>query len=112
MPFDLAWRYLEICYTSHNWDRLEELLATDLTFTGPFFSCTSATEYVESLRSDPPDGWSYEMIHTCSTDDCAVLIYRFAKRDVECLISQLFEVQRDKIQKITLIFDSAQFPGS
>jgi ketosteroid isomerase-like protein len=50
---DIALEYLR-CFCAGDIDGLVPLLATDLSFKGTFHTYGSASEYVDSLRSDPP----------------------------------------------------------
>lgn len=88
---------------------MQELLADDLVFQGPFYEFTSAKDYLESLRADPPIGAEYKLVNVYENDHSVCFIYLFLKPGVETLMAQTFEVEKGKICKINLIFDAQAF---
>ena len=54
-------------------------------------------------------GFSYELIKSIEEATSVCLIYRFTKPGVSTLMTQWFEMENDKIKKITLVFDTAAF---
>ena len=84
-------------------------MADDFSFSGPFYQFDSAEGYIESLQSDPPNGFQYEIIRSFEDESSACLIYRFSKPGVSTPMAQWFEMKDGKIRKILLIFDSGAF---
>ncbi len=105
----LAQQFMEIFYVTHEFDRLANLFADNLQFDGPLFQFKTARDYIQSLKSDPPIDCSYELLESFATDRSAVLIYEFIKDDLRTPMSQLFEMQDEKISRILLIFDPSSF---
>lgn len=105
-PLELALKYLEIFYSGNNLDRLKDILASDLSFTGPLYAFNSAADYVNALKSDPPGGMNYKIIKSFDDENSACIIYQFYKGNVSTQMAQLFEVKDEKINKINLIFDT------
>ena len=61
-PVDLAYRYMEIFFPGRDLERLNDVLADDLKFSGPFYEFTSARDYVVSLEAQPPMECAYEIL--------------------------------------------------
>ena len=110
-PLDLSLHYLEILFSGKDLDRLETILHEELQFRGPFYQFDSAQEYITSLKTDPPLGWSYKIIHAFEQDNIVNLVNYFSKPGVNTIMSQLFQVIDNKITNMVLIFDSAAFTG-
>ncbi len=105
-PMELALKYMEIFFSGEDIEELSHLFAEDLTFRGPLYEFNSAQDYINSLKSDPPRGFAYEIIGSFEDSSSARLVYRFTKPGVSTLMAQLFEVRDDKIIKIVLVFDT------
>ena len=90
-------------------DSLLELFEPTLEFEGPYFKSSTAVEYVESLKSDPPRNSKYEVIGSYETETTACIIYDFSKPVVNTKMVQLFEVSEGKISKILLVFDTGAY---
>ena len=82
---------------------------SDLKFRGPLLQFDTARDYIASLKADPPVDCNYRILHTFEKENIANLFYNFSKPGSTTIMSQLFEVQNDKITRIVLIFDSAVF---
>lgn len=108
-PLDLAMKYMEVFFSGRNIEHLDQLLARNLTFEGPFCKFSSAGEYLDSLRRDPPEGMRYKILKSFENESCACLIYQFAKPGVTVPMAQIFEIEKNKIRKIILIFDTGLF---
>ncbi|HJP17661.1 MAG TPA: hypothetical protein QF468_03285 [Nitrospinota bacterium] len=107
---DLALRYMQIFYSGKNIDRLYQLFSDDFSFSGPLFQFDSAKGYINSLINDPPEGLAYKIIQSFESESSACLVYKFSKPGISCVpMAQLFETEKDKIKKITLIFDTQSF---
>jgi hypothetical protein len=106
---DVVMKYMEIFYSGHKLERLHEVLADDLEFSGPFFTCNSSKKYVDSLISDPPIECNYHLLNTFEQDNCINLIYMFYRGTIVITMSQLFKVHDNRINHITLIFDTRPF---
>jgi hypothetical protein len=108
-PLDLAHQYMEIFYQSHNYDELSQLLSSDFTFSGPFYKFDSGVDYINSLKSDPPEEFEYKIIRSFETESSVCLVYQFSKPGVCEPMAQMFEISDGKICKIILIFDTKAF---
>lgn len=108
-PLDAALKYMDIFYSGRELARLYEIMADELKFEGPFFHFDSARNYIESLRSDPPLGCEYKILHAFENGQTVNLIYQFSKPNISTPMSQLFKVRDGKITEVLLIFDTGQF---
>ncbi len=106
---ELALQYMEIFFSGEDVGELIHLFSDDFTFRGPFYSFDSANDYVNSLKSDPPKGFEYTIIHSFENDSSACLIYQFQKPGICIPMAQVFEIDRGKISKILLVFDTGTF---
>lgn len=106
---DLAKQFMDAFFGGHPCDDMEDLLSVDLDFEGPFFKCTTASDYLKSLNDNPPEDASYELIHQYEDKDTACVFYQFSKPGIDTLMAQYFEVKDGKISKIRLVFDASQF---
>lgn len=108
-PLELALKYMEIFYSNTDIADLDQILAADLSFEGPFFQYDCAANYLESLRDDPREGLAYKLIHSFEDSSSACLVYQFSKPGISIPMAQLFEIEDGKISRIVLIFDTAAF---
>ena len=108
-PLELALKYMEIFYSGNDLERLNDILAEDLSFIGPLYTFNSAEDYINSLLGDPPIGMRYEILKTFEDENSTCIIYQFYKGNVSSTMCQLFEVEDEKISKINLIFDTNAF---
>jgi len=108
-PLDLANKYMEILFTGNDPEELKEILSDNCNFSGPLFHFKSAQEYIDSLIKDPPFNFNYKIIKSYEDNQSACLIYKFTKRGISTIMSQLFEVSDNKISAIRLIFDTMPF---
>jgi len=104
---NIALKYMEIFFSGINPERLFEILTEDLIFVGPFYRFNSSVDYVNSLLADPPVNCKYKIIKIFENESMVNLIYEFSKPAVRTMMSQMFEFRNNKINKITLIFDTA-----
>lgn len=110
MPtLDLAHQYLEIFFSGKNLNRLYDLFSEDLQFDGPLLKCTTARDYIESLKASPAKNCTYEILHVFEKGAFVNIIYHFSKPGITTLMSQLFEIHENKITSIKLIFDTHPF---
>jgi len=105
---DVALEYLR-CFCAGNIDGLEPLLAANLTFEGTFHSYGSATDYLDSLRSDPPEKCQYRVLSITESEDSVAIFYEYQKPDRNIKIAQLFRIRDTQIQDVLLIFDGTGF---
>ena len=105
-PLELAIAYMDIVFTGQNIDWLSHVLADNFTFKGPFYEFDTAAGYIKSLKSDPPEGFHYEIIEGFERSSSACLVYQFSKPGISVPMAQPFEMSNGKIGKILLIFDS------
>ena len=109
-PLQLAFKYMNVLYSENpDPESLRSLFATDLQFKGPLFSFNSAEDYINSLKKEPPRDFNYKLIQSYEKENSACLVYLFKKQLIETQMAQVFEVNKEKIKKIYLIFDSALF---
>ena len=108
-PMELALKYLEIFFSGENLDDMNNLFTDDLTFDGPLYKFSSADNYINSLKKDPPKGMKYKIIKSFENKNSACVIYQFTKENVSTPMAQLFETENGKIRGIVLIFDSKDF---
>ncbi|MEW8506086.1 MAG: hypothetical protein AB2598_05240 [Candidatus Thiodiazotropha sp.] len=108
----LVRKYMSCFFGEEPIENMRELLAHDLEFYGPFYEFGSADAYLESLRENPPEEMSYEILKEYSDSNSCCLIYRFKKEDLETVMSQTFEARDNKISKILLIFDTSKFTNN
>lgn len=100
---------MKVVFSGENLEALNELLADEFTFKGPFYEFDSANAFIQSLQSDPPQDFEYEIIQSFETESCACLVYQFFKPGVSVPMAQVFETRGNKISKILLIFDAREF---
>ena len=98
-PLDLARRYMEIFFSGSDLEALYPLFADDLVFEGPFYTFDSAEAYLDSLRNDPPEDMTYELVASFESASSACLIYQFSKPGVQTPIAQLFEIEDQKMSQ-------------
>jgi hypothetical protein len=108
-PLKLALQFMEIFFSGEQMDRLRPLLADDFSFSGPLYQFDSTDAYINSLETDPPKGFEYEMIRSFEDESSACIIYQFTKPGVSTPMAQIFEVRKGKISKILLVFDTDAF---
>jgi hypothetical protein len=101
---DLAINYLQ-AFCAGNLSRLDSLLAEDLNFRGPFHTFRSASEYMDSLRCDPPDECGFEICSITENENTVAVFYEYKKPDRTVQIAQLFEFKEQRIKAILIIFD-------
>lgn len=108
-PVELAEKYMACFYGGVPLESMETLLADDLVFQGPLYEFSSAKDYLESLRADPPIGAKYQMLKVYEGENSVCFIYLFSKPGIETVMAQTFEINDGKISKINLIFDTKAF---
>ena len=107
--WDVALKYMDIFYSGRDLERFREVLATDCTFKGPWYSCDSAQAYVNSLLADPPVRCTFKVGKLFEQGPSVNLICEFSKHNILTVMSQYSEVQNEKITNILLIFDTGAF---
>lgn len=108
-PLKLANRYMEIFYGEKSIDSLSDIFAEEFSFNGSFHEFSTSAEYIESLKSNPPVGLEYKIIQAYQNEKSACLVYQFCKAGISTIMSQVFEVENEKISKIILVFDTGAF---
>lgn len=110
-PLKIALTFLDIFYHEDNIELLRELLHYDLVFEGPMYEFTSADDYLESLKQDPPVGMDYRILKSFADDTGVCLFYEFSKNEgghvIRTPMAQWFEIEQGKIRRIRLVFDTA-----
>lgn len=105
----IAKKYLECFFGKLPLEGMEELLADELQFTGPFHQYNSAQDYFQALINDPPVDVSYKILYEFEKLDTVCIVYEFSKAAVKTNMAQIFEIRDGKIYKIILIFDTTAF---
>jgi len=108
-PLELALKYLEIFFSGKNLDDLKYMFADNLIFNGPLYKFSSADDYINLLKKDPPKGMKYKIIKSFEDKNSACVIYQFTKENVSTPMAQLFETENGKLSKILLIFNGNDF---
>ena len=105
-PLELAESYMKSFFGQEPLEFMEPLLAESLIFDGPFHKSSSAKEYLDALRKNPPNDVHYDLEEVYENQNSACLVYLFSKPGVETRMVQIFEVKDGKISKIKLVFDT------
>ena len=108
-PLELAQKYMDIVFTSGDFNQLRHILSDDLQFRGPLFNFDTADEYINSMQSAPPKDFEYEVIRAYENNSSACLVYKFSKPGISTTMTQVFETDNDKIKSILLVFDTSAF---
>lgn len=108
-PIELAKNFMEIFYSGQNPDELGSLLSSEFTFEGPLYKFDHVTDYIQSLKNDPPIDFQYSVIAEYENESSACLLYQFSKPGITVPMAQYFEITRGKISHIRLIFDARDF---
>ncbi len=106
---DLAESYIKSFFGQAPMEMMETLLAEDLIFDGPFHNSSTAKEYLDSLRENPPKDVSYKLEEVFENENSVCLIYMFSKPGVKARMAQTFAISDGKICKIKLLFDTNVF---
>ena len=88
---------------------LAPLLARDLRFRGPLLESESYSEYLDSLRSDPPERCLYTVLSVTEDPDSVSIYYDCEKADGTVRIAQLFKFSNKQISELILVFDTGKF---
>lgn len=78
---------------------LEKLLAPDLSFRGAFHAFSLASEYIASLKSDPPEKCQCKILSVTENKDSVALFYEYSKPTGVQHIAQLFKYLVNKSKK-------------
>lgn len=106
-PLELALVYMDCLFETGDFDHLRTYLDDNLRFEGPLYRYESADDYINALKRDPPDNFSYKILKTWSDQSSACLVYQFTKPGISTTMAQVFETSGDKIKSIQLIFDAS-----
>lgn len=101
---DIVLEYLK-CFCAGDIDGLTPLIAADLDFKGTLHTYASAAEYLDGLRSDPPESCGLEILSVTESEDCVAVFYIYKKPDCDMKIAQLFKIKDGKIKDVLLVFD-------
>ena len=102
-----AMTYLR-CFSTSDIDGLKPLFTKDLIFNGPFHHFTSAEDYLQGLRDDPPEPCDYRLLSLTENRDEVVLLYDYLKPQHPVRIAQRFKFRQQRISEILLIFDTKE----
>jgi hypothetical protein len=84
---------------------LEPLLAPGLRLTGTYHSFSSAGEYLDALRTDPPEAGEYTVLGVTEGEDSVAVFYDYHKPAHGMRTAQLFKIRDYRIHEILLVFD-------
>ena len=101
---DVVMEYLR-CFCAGDIDSLQPLLATELNFTGTFHNYGSASEYLDSLKDDPPEECGCKVLSITENEDTVAVFYEYQKPKRVMQIAQLFKIKEERIHDILLVFD-------
>lgn len=93
-------------FCSGSVEKLKELLLENLHFQGTLFKFSSRSDYLESLRTDPPKSSDYRILSITENEEDVSIYYEYGKEGGFLTIAQLFRFEGDKISEILLVFDS------
>ena len=102
-------KYFNILSSDGDLLELRNIFTESMQFIGPMFQFNFVEDYIESLVSDPPIGFSFKIIDMFEKENKIVVIYDFSKGEICTPMAQYFEFDGDLISKILLIFDSSVF---
>jgi len=101
---DTALEFLR-CFCAVDLAGLAPLLAEDLRLRGPLYSFDSRNSYLDSLKNDPPEKCTYQVLSVTEGKDCVSIYYDYEKHDRTLTIAQLFRFENQKISEMLLVFD-------
>lgn len=101
----IAIEYLN-CFCKGDIEGIESLLDPEFSLKGPLFEFDSRADYISSLRTDPPDAATLDLIHVSESDSVVSIFYTYRKTSVTTTVAQLFRFEDDKIKQTLLVFDS------
>lgn len=102
-------KYFDILSSDADLEQLRSIFSSNMQFKGPLFQFETAEDYIESLVSEPPIGFRFNIIDMFEKENKVVAIYDFSKGDLHTPMAQFFEFDGELISKILLIFDSSEF---
>lgn len=105
---EVAMEYLR-CFCAGDIGGLLPLLAADLRFSGTFHDYGSASEYLDSLWSDPPEQCKYNVLSVTEGGDSVAVFYEYQKPNRVMKIAQLFKIRNHTIHEVLLVFDGRDF---
>ncbi|MEJ2453671.1 MAG: nuclear transport factor 2 family protein [Candidatus Thiodiazotropha sp.] len=105
---ELTLTYLRL-FATGDIEGLGRLLSPELRFRGTLHSFDSAADYLESLRTDPPEPTPYRLLSVTDDKDTVALFYEYLKPERPLLVAQLFRISQQRISSIDLAFDSCRF---
>ena len=100
---------MEIVFSTGDFDQLRHILADNLQFRGPFYSFDTASDYINSLQADPPKDFKYQVLKSYEDSLSACLVYNFSKPGISTNMTQIFDIDNNKIKSTHLIFDTGAF---
>ncbi len=90
-------------------DSMAPLLAEDLHFHGPFHQFRSSTEYLDTLKKDPPEKCGCRVLSVTENGDNVPISYDYGKSGGALTVAQLFTFKNQKISEVLLVFDGRGF---
>ena len=104
---DLVVKFLD-CFCRGDIDHLAEILADDLEFEGPLLQVNGRENYLEALRSDPPEQSTYQILDFVEEAEKVVVFYEYRKPQGNIKVEQSFVIKNGYIAKMVLVFDCSQ----
>ncbi len=101
---EIAIEYIK-CFCAGETQGIESLFASDLNFVGTFNTYHSASEYLDSLRNDPPEKCKFNILSITEDENSVAIFYEYIKPDRTMQIAQLFRIKNNLIKDILLVFD-------
>lgn len=96
-------------FCSGDVEGLAPLLENDLQLEGPLFRFRSSSEYLDSLRKDPPLSGRCRLLSVTESNDSVSIFYEYERSEGSMTIAQLFKFKDQKISEILLVFDGRAF---
>jgi len=108
-PLELAQKYMDIVFSTGNFDQLRRILTNNLQFRGPLYNFDTAEDYISSMQADPPKDFKFQVLKSYEDSSSACLVYKFSKPGVSTIMTQTFDTDNNKIKSILLVFDTGAF---
>jgi ketosteroid isomerase-like protein len=102
------------CWASGDFERFSEILADDFAFRGAMDRADGPGAFVELVKRNAPmfGGARFADVRRIIDGPRAVSIYTFQVGAAQVPMAEAFEVHGDRISRIDLYFDPAQFAAA
>jgi len=105
-PLRIAVKFLDTYYNEADPELLREFVHPEFTYEGPGLFLTTADDYIESTRQDPPQDVKYKIVKSFSDESSVCLVYEFKKPGIRTTMVLLFDIENGKISRIRHVYDS------